>query len=247
MFTYEEIQSLNQLEIEVYNYVLVHMEQVLHMKIRELADEVHVSTTTILRFCTKMGSEGYAQFKWKLNDYMQDHRHKPTQEDYTLQVNFIKHMQDADFDERLEQVADDILQYDYVTFFGIGTSGTMGKYGARYISDFGHFVQYIDDPFYPLPHRRDKTALFIVLSVSGESREMLEQVRQRKELKEKIISITNSENCTLARIADISISYYMPLIKLQKEYNVTTQVPLMLILESIGHKVQRRLYEQENE
>ncbi len=36
------------------------------MKIRELAEEVHVSTTTILRFCKKVGCEGYSEFRLKL-------------------------------------------------------------------------------------------------------------------------------------------------------------------------------------
>lgn len=245
MFTYEEIQSLNSLEIEVYNYVLVHMEDVLRMKIRELADEVHVSTTTILRFCTKMGCDGYAQFKWKLKDYMQEHRHKPNQEDYTLQINFIRHMQSAEFNERLERIAQDIVDSDYVTFFGVGSSGTMARYAAHYISDFGKFVHYIDDPFYPIPENIHKNPVFIVLSVSGESQFVLEQIQLHKEQHEKIIVLSNSENCSAARMADEAIGYYMPLLKLQREYNVTTQVPLVLILESIGHKVQRLLYEQE--
>lgn len=30
------------------------------MRIRELADEAHVSTTTILRFCKKLKCEGYS-------------------------------------------------------------------------------------------------------------------------------------------------------------------------------------------
>lgn len=53
MFTYEEIMSLNELEMNVYQYVLKNREKVGYMKIRELAGEAHVSTTTVLRFCKK--------------------------------------------------------------------------------------------------------------------------------------------------------------------------------------------------
>ena len=63
MFSYEQIQSLNELEMEVYNYVIVHLEQVSHMRIRELAESAHVSTSTILRFCNKLGCDGYTEFK----------------------------------------------------------------------------------------------------------------------------------------------------------------------------------------
>ena len=49
MFTYEEIMSLNELEMNVYQYVLKNREKVGYMKIRELAGEAHVSTTTVLQ------------------------------------------------------------------------------------------------------------------------------------------------------------------------------------------------------
>ena len=54
MFTIEQVQSLNELEMEVYQYVMKHQSAVRYMRIRELASEAHVSTTTVLRFCKKM-------------------------------------------------------------------------------------------------------------------------------------------------------------------------------------------------
>lgn len=102
MFTCEQIRSLNNLEIEVYNYVITHMDRMLRMKIREVADETHVSTTTVLRFCAKMGCDGYAEFKYKLKDYMQAKHQEPKKEDYTLLINFIKHIQVEEYDVLLD-------------------------------------------------------------------------------------------------------------------------------------------------
>lgn len=59
MFRVEEIQSLNELELSVYEYVMQHISAVPYMRIRELAAEAHVSTSTVLRFCRKMGCDGY--------------------------------------------------------------------------------------------------------------------------------------------------------------------------------------------
>ena len=66
MFTHEMIKSFNQLEMDVYNYIISNEEKVVYMKVRELAEEVHVSTTTILRFCKKVGCEGYSEFRFHL-------------------------------------------------------------------------------------------------------------------------------------------------------------------------------------
>ena len=51
MFDVEQVKALNDLERMVYEYVVKDPEKVKYMRIRELADEVHVSTSTILRFC----------------------------------------------------------------------------------------------------------------------------------------------------------------------------------------------------
>ena len=68
MFSVEQIQSLNELELSVYEYIMQHKNSVPYMRIRELASEAHVSTTTILRFCKKMGCDGYTEFKLKLKE-----------------------------------------------------------------------------------------------------------------------------------------------------------------------------------
>ena len=72
MFTYEEIMSLNELEMTVYQYILKNKEKAGYMKIRELAEEAHVSTTTILRFCKKMGCSGYSEFKVQFKMYLKN-------------------------------------------------------------------------------------------------------------------------------------------------------------------------------
>lgn len=62
MFGYEVLQSYNDLEMMVHNYVMEHKDEVKYMTIRELAEAVHVSTSTIVRFCKKTGCDGYSEF-----------------------------------------------------------------------------------------------------------------------------------------------------------------------------------------
>lgn len=55
MFSYEKIQKLNDLELLVYDHIMKNKQVVIFMTIRELADAVHVSTSTVIRFCKKDG------------------------------------------------------------------------------------------------------------------------------------------------------------------------------------------------
>ena len=62
MFDLEAIKSFNDLEFSGYDYVMKNKNTVVYMRIRELADEAHVSTTTVIRFCKKLGCDGFSEF-----------------------------------------------------------------------------------------------------------------------------------------------------------------------------------------
>lgn len=61
--------DLSPIDLEIYKYVAAHIDEVVYMRIRELAQETHSSTASILRFCRKFGCEGFSEFKIKLNLY----------------------------------------------------------------------------------------------------------------------------------------------------------------------------------
>lgn len=66
MFTAQALKSLNELEMLVYQYVMEHRFAVPYMRIRELATEAHVSTTTVLYFCKKMGARASRSFEMEV-------------------------------------------------------------------------------------------------------------------------------------------------------------------------------------
>ena len=45
MFTHEMIKSFNQLEMDVYNYIISNEEKVVYMKVRELAEDCLLYTS----------------------------------------------------------------------------------------------------------------------------------------------------------------------------------------------------------
>ena len=68
MFDLEKVQSLNELEILVYHYVLEHMDNIPKLTIRQLSTNCHVSTSTILRFCSKIGFDGFSELKYAIKN-----------------------------------------------------------------------------------------------------------------------------------------------------------------------------------
>lgn len=203
-----------------------------------------MSTSTALRFCNKMGCGGYAEFKLKLREYRSRQEGRtPLPDDVMEIVDFLKKTVTEDFEDRLEELVEIIAHASNIFFVGSGMSGIVAKYGARYFSSIGKFCLYIDEPHYPTESRMLKNALAIVFSVSGESRDTISHLQRFKERGCIVISVTNSENCTVARMSDHNIAYYITYRRL-KVYDVTSQIPAVCIIERLGKKLYRRLLEE---
>lgn len=236
MFDYEKIKSLNELELSVYNYIMKHKEEVRYMTIRELSQAVHVSTSTILRFCKKVGCDGYAEFRLMYKLYLEEEKQKPRVNETDDIMHFFQIAETDHFKNTLQEVEKIIREAESLIFIGIGTSGILGKYGARYFSNLDKFSQYIEDPYFPISKDRKDTVV-IALSVSGETSEVIELVERFREHHCRVISITNKPSCTLAKISDFNLSYYVTEELIKGQYNITTQIPVLYILEMIGRSL----------
>ena len=129
-----------------------------------------------------------------------------------------------------------ILNSRHILFTGIGTSGMLGAYGSRYFTNLDLNAYSLSDPFAPIPPRGLENTLVILLSVSGETDRMIEQLRDFKRYGAKTLSITNDEHSTIARLSDYNISYYMPEVGSPREahLNLTTQVPVVALAVVLG-------------
>ena len=132
MFSEEMICSLNDLELEVYKYVVRNADKVCYMRIREFADADHVSTSTILRFCKKAGCDGYAEFKIRLRQHLEQAKQPPVKDDVSEVIDFLKRTCSAEFEQKLDMLTRVIFQARHIFFVGSGMSGIVAKYGARY-------------------------------------------------------------------------------------------------------------------
>ncbi len=240
MFSYEILQSYNDLEMLVYNYVMEHKDEVRYMTIRELAEAVHVSTSTIIRFCRKTGCEGYSEFKVQFKLFLkeeQENKRKLTLDSGKDEIMYFLHtVTSTEYEASIIEVTQMIQAARQLIFVGIGTSGVLGKYGARYFSNIGKFSQHIEDPYYPIGKDMESTVV-IALSESGETQQTLKLAERFKRHNCRILSITNGSSSTLAKMSDYNLSYFVSKRLVQDEYNITTQVPVLYLLETIGRRL----------
>ena len=242
LFKYEEIMSLNERELQVYSYVAGHAAQVEKMSIRQIASAVGVSTTTVLRFCAKVGCEGFQELKYKLKRCREkvstDSWHIPQDSAQVLQ--FLQKLdKSTEMQGRLQQAAEKCSKAKHIICTGMGSSAILAESGARSLASLCLPAVSINDPFYPKPVHDMTGDVLIALSVSGETQEMICQVSNYRSVGATTISITNVSACRLAAFSDININYYVPLFYAPASMgpqNLTTQLPVIYLLEILARR-----------
>lgn len=239
LFTQKEIESFNDLEFLVYQFVVENKEKVPYMTIRELAKEAHVSTTTVLRFCNKINCEGFTEFKLRLKMKKEESFKPKLTNDATAIYNFLERASAKEFVDNLDQIASVFLKAKTMIFVGNGNSGVMAKYAASYFSSVGKFALHVENPMYKITLENPADSVVVILTVSGEGKMLVNNISALKEDRATIVSITNSKNSTIARLSDYNVSYYIqhelkqnnPFIE---KIDITSQFPVLYLIETLA-------------
>lgn len=247
MLFLDETPKLNDTDMIIYKYILSHRSDMNKMSIRELADNTHTSTASVLRFCKKFKTSGYSEFKIRLQAYFTSQNEgQAIADDADLEeelITFFSRSKDKFFQNKIDEAVELLLEKELVIFIGIGSSNIVAEYGALYFSSLFNMAIRIEDPNnYPINYLSSTLAekmCIIALSVSGETNEIITYLNHLNLSGSSIISITNNSKSTIARLADINIPYYISIEKID-EADVTTQIPAIFIIEKLAKEVRKK-------
>lgn len=238
LFSNQALSQFSDLDYEVYNFILKNSDKISYMTIRELANEAHVSTTTITRFCRKLNCDGFSEFKVRYKMEAEKNKSKAPKFDSSIVQDFLQRSNSEDFQSQLDKIASIIAQKKHVIFLGAGNSGIIADYASRYFCNVGIFSTGVNNPMFPINLEVPNETVIVTLSVEGEIGMIVNNSDMLKRSKATIVSITNSKDSTLAKISDYNISYYI-----QRELandgslwkvDLTSQIPAMYIIESLA-------------
>lgn len=231
---------LEGLDLDIYKYICAHLEQIPTMKIRDLANETHVSTTSIIRFTHKFECTGYAEFKYRIRSYLEKTNPISSLDTNIDQLQmFFSNFKKADYLDQIDQAIEYILSSHFILFAGTGSSGITAKYAANIFSTLVCFSLYIDDPantaLTQFHEGFEDNVCIIIFSVSGEQESLVNMVNNKNVRSSHIISITSQPFSSLAKLSDITINYYFPS-EFYGDNNITSQIPAIAIVEYLAKK-----------
>lgn len=240
MLFLESSPSLSNKDVHIYKFVATHIEEVVHMNIREFAELVQVSTTTIVRFCRKFECEGFTEFKIRLQLYKEELTRNSSNvirlgETF---LNFAQHTKSVKFQQQLNKAAQLIKNKELILFINDKGLEAIADYGVDYFSNTSKLAvrqnlppNNFDNLF---SNMLEKICVF-VLSNYGNDEKINHALNSFIEKKIPIISITNSNDSSLSDLSDINISHYTFDEYADKSIAIS-QVPTLYIIEQIAIK-----------
>ena len=103
------LHSLSPKELEIMQYVHEHSDAIVSMSIQTFAQEINYSTSTVIRFCRKLGFSGFPEFKYFLKNLNIQKEQNPVSSD--ISVASIKNSIKADLESTSSLLnSDDMFQ-----------------------------------------------------------------------------------------------------------------------------------------
>lgn len=215
--------QLTNSEKKIANYVLENPEKVYNLSTYDLARLSETSPSSVVRFCQRMGFNGFQEFKIELvkNTTKLENKEKIVYEDVTVDdsiaevidkiaienITSIKKTKKLLDSKEMEKAIKALEKAENVYIFGVGASGIVAmdlQYKLMRINRNAIF--YLDS------HTQMSSAVHISkddvaigISYSGETLEVLKSVKKAKEEDATIISITKYGDNPISNLADIKL------------------------------------------
>lgn len=233
-FTYSQVESLNETETYVYNYVVKNTKKVLNESIRELANDTHVSTATVMRFCKKMGCEGFTELKYRLKEHVEVQETK--EDDVSNQFDsFIERVESSDYLESIRRAAEIIKQSDSILTFGIGSNSDFAKYTSRLLSHVGYYCYGVDGAAYPVQRVTEGHQGVIIAFYERLQKKLLfEEIYRYKNKNYMIIMLTNTNMGSMEHLCDEVIHISDGSVMLGK---IHSGIPMLYAVEKLAYEL----------
>ena len=233
-FTYSQVESLNETEAYVYNYVVKNTKKVLNESIRELANDTHVSTATIMRFCKKMGCEGFTELKYRLkeSEEMQETKEDNVADQFGY---FIEKIKSSDYLDSIHRAAEIIKQSDLILTLGIGTTGDFAKYTSRLLSGVGYCCYGVDGAAYPVQRVAEGHQEVIIAFYERIQKKLLfEEIYRYKSKNYMIIMFSNNNMGSMEHLCDEVIHVSDGSVMLGK---IHSGIPMLYAIEKLAYEL----------
>lgn len=215
--------NLTDSEEKIAKYILENSKEVYSYSIKQLAESIGTSTSSIVRFCQKLGYEKFQDFKINLAMGLSksENKEKTIYEDVTMEdgideiihkitminIKSIENIQSLIDKSCLEMAINALDKGKYIYLFGVGASGLVamdfqykltriGKKAFMFLDSHSQMASSVNI---------EEDDIAVGISHSGNSIEVLKSIKMAREKGATTISITKYGENPISKEADINL------------------------------------------
>lgn len=212
------------------------------LSIHDLAKELSISSSSITRFCKKIGLNNYKELMYLYDKHLHDGTPSISNISLDLQSEYfhIFHLVDQDFDvEAMHSVCDYIYKHRVINIFAFGLSATAAQDFKFRFSRLGKFIEVIHDKDAISMSARvlQENDLVFIFTLRGNV--YLEDLAM--ELKRKgviVVSILGNKKSRLVTLSDICL-YTSSLAGEESTGMISGQIPILIMIDMLYYSFVR--------
>lgn len=226
--------KLNDTDDQIAEYINQNQEKFCSQSIQKSAEILFTVPNTLVRFSKKLGYEGFSDMKHELKNENSSFTIEGYKEEFNILDNITKTMDSVDIDA-INKACRKILETRNTYCIGMGDSiyyTELLRNNLRCIGIKAEYFQHRHDMIYSMRNIESKDVV-VVISVSGETPQLIEAVNTAKERGAYIISITNVSINTIAELSNINLHFFAHITE-KNGYNTTDRVGILILIRLIS-------------
>lgn len=226
----------------------INGDELIYLSITELSAKLKVAEATIVRFCKKLGYNGFQDFKLSLSKELgiqEDTSNNSVVRKLALKMTdaIDETSRSIDYDECL-QIADLLINARHIGAFGVGNSSITATEFGNVLACIGINVTVTPDPHLQamIIGNMTSTDVVILISVSGSTKDIIDVAEIARRNGVKIVVITCYDHSPLTKYAD----YVLNSTRREAAYeggSVSTIVSISFIINVLYNAIYEKLGE----
>ncbi|SEN99677.1 transcriptional regulator, RpiR family [Amphibacillus marinus] len=206
-----EGKKLNETELTILTYIVDHIDTVLDQGVRTVAKENYTSPSAVMRLSKKLGYNGFVDMYYQLLPLVK----RPDQdEEIRHEANplhdYHRFNDPSAIDDFVEILSANVDRYIFL--YATGFSGIIGEYMYKKFLVNGRRVLFASgqDSVGILENNINHTGVFIALTKSGETKNIIEKISYCKAKSIPVVVFTNEIDNSCSKLADIVFRIHDP-------------------------------------
>ncbi|MGN0417652.1 MurR/RpiR family transcriptional regulator [Anaerostipes faecalis] len=253
------VDQLSKTELAVVNFINDNEDKLSELSIVDIAFETYSSPSTVSRAIRKCGINGFNELRYKLTTKVENEEIHDLNEIMNKSVieatSVIEHMSMTNLLSILHTIRDTKKERDRILIFSRGPTALVAQELCVRLQVLDYFAMANDDPeiMRIMSKNLTKREVVIILSLNGETKELIDSAKNAKARGATVISLCCSNSSELFEYSKYKLLGYKHSHIAIRNYEVTSRLPLYIMcrilvdfLVESGEKTRKEMQKQLN-